>query len=282
MADPHWSDAYYGDLYFDSAADLLSRALSEAEAGVVWDLLRLRPGSRILDLACGHGRHAWPLAERGARVVGLDSSARYLRRAIEIPGGSPAGREPDPTRPPGASWGPSAGDGGARATAPCWIRGDVRALPLRDGAFDAAFSWYASLFMFDDARNLACLREVGRAVRPGGRLLVQHANPGRLELAPVDRSRRLLPDGAVVEEESRWDGTAGVDRCARRLIRPDGTVLAGTAELRYYAAHEWGPLATSAGLRLVEVTSTDQAVATAGFASGTPAPDLIAVLARPA
>jgi SAM-dependent methyltransferase len=258
VSAPHWSDAYYGDLYFDSAADLLTPALSAAEAGVITRLLRLRPGDRVLDLACGHGRHAWPLAASGASVVGLERNARYLGRAIEIPDGSRA------------------------ANAPRWLRGDVRALPLRSGAFDAAFSWYSSLFMFDDATNLACLAELGRAVRPGGRLLVHHANPERLALSPDDASRRVLPDGSVVEEESRWDAAAGIDRCARRLVRPDGTVLAGTAELRYYSAPEWSPLAEAAGLRLVQLTNTPFAGEVPGPEAGSAAPDLIAVLQRPA
>jgi ubiquinone/menaquinone biosynthesis C-methylase UbiE len=251
----HWSDDYYGDLYFDSAADLLSPALSAMEAEVVARLLGLRRGERVLDLACGHGRHAGPLAALGARVVGLERNARYLRRAIVNSGGS--------------------------ASNPRWIRGDVRALPLREGAFDAAFSWYSSLFMYDDAANLACLAALGRVVRRGGRLLVHHANPEALSLSPIDASRRVLADGGVVEEESRWDAATGIDRCARRLVRPDGTVLAGTAELRYYTAPEWGPLAVAAGLRLVQVTNTSAAREAPGPKTGSEAPDLIAVLERP-
>jgi ubiquinone/menaquinone biosynthesis C-methylase UbiE len=251
----HWSDAYYGALYFDSAADLLSPALSKAEAGVIERLLAPRRGGRILDLACGHGRHAWPLAGQGLRVVGLERSGDYLRRAA------------------------SAGDGSS-VGGPDWLRGDVRALPLRDGAFDGAFSWYSSLFMFDDELNLRCLREMGRVVARGGRLLIHHANPLSLALQPVDRSRRVLPDGTVVEEESRWDAAAGVDRCARRLVRTDGTVLTGTAELRYYGPAEWGGLAAAAGLRLVGLTATTL-VGPSGGAPTIDSPDLIAVLERP-
>lgn len=252
---PHWTDAYYGDLYFDSAADLLTPALSAAEAEVVRVLLRLRPRDRVLDLACGHGRHAWPLAGEGLRVVGLERSEPYLRRAA-------AGR--------------LAGKGEPR-----WVRGDVRALPLRPGTFDGAFSWYSSLFMFDDGVNARCLAELGRTVRPGGRIVVQHANPLALAKSPVDSSRRVLADGSVVEEESRWDAAAGVDRCARRLVRPDGAELRGTAELRYYSAPEWGPLAVAAGLRVVQLTSTPLAGAVPGAQPGSDAPDLIAVLERP-
>ncbi|HSN91651.1 MAG TPA: class I SAM-dependent methyltransferase [Anaeromyxobacteraceae bacterium] len=228
----HWGDAYYGDLYLDSVEDLLSPRLSAIEAEAVARSLALGPGDRVLDLACGHGRHARILSGRVASLVGLDRSGAYLRLAAR-----------------------------ARAPGAAFARGDVRALPFRDGAFDAAWSWYASLFMFDDPTNERCLAEAARVIRPGGRLLVHHANPATLAERPRDSARRTLRDGSVVEETSEFDPGAGVDRCTRRLIRPSGATLAATAELRYYNVSEWGPLSRSAGLRIAEVNETPQDLA---------------------
>jgi SAM-dependent methyltransferase len=266
-----WTDAYFGALYLDTVADLLTPALSRAEAGLIAALLRLSPGDVVLDLACGHGRHALPLAEAGAEVVGLDRSADYLRRAAASP------PHPDPL-PRGAR--EREVSGAAGRAGPRLVRGDQRALPFGAGRFDALYSWYASLFVYDDATNEACLAEAARVVRPGGRLLVQHANPLRLALEPVATAARTLPDGSRVEEESAFDATQGVDVCRRRLTRPDGTVLAGTARLRYYSPAEWRRLAERAGLRLVEVTSTSGA-AHPSRSSGPEAPDLIALLETP-
>ena len=66
-----------------------------------------------------------------------------------------------------------------------------------------------------------------------------------------------------------------MDRCTRRLTRPDGSRLEATAELRYYSPAEWAPLADAAGLRIVEITSTG------GAQPGPDAPDLVAVLEKP-
>lgn len=274
MADGgHWTDAYYGALYAESVGDLLTPSLSALEAEVVALLLGLDARDRVLDLACGHGRHARVLAGRVGAVVGLERSAEYLRRATAT--GAP------PSRPAGAGERGRGASATPTAIAPLYLRGDVRALPFASGAFDAAYSWYASLFMFDDATNAACLAELARVVRPGGRLLVHHANPLALALQPHDVARRELPDGAVVEEESVFDAARGVDRSTRRLVRPGGEALEATAELRYFAPSEWPALARGAGLRLVDVTSTTDAAARRS-ASGAEAPDLIAVLERPA
>jgi SAM-dependent methyltransferase len=235
----HWGDAYYGELYLDSVEDLLGPRLSAMEVEEIARVLGLGPGDRVLDLACGHGRHARVLAGRVESLVGMDRSREYLRRAVRPP-------------PPG----PLPRRAGEREKAALFVRGDVRALPFREGAFDAAFSWYASLFMFDDPTNAACLAGLARVIRPGGRLLVHHANPAALAARPLDAARRTLPDGTLVEETSSFDARTGVDRCTRRLVRPSGAALAGTAELRYYTLSEWGPLSRSAGLRITDATET--------------------------
>ena len=253
----HWTDAYYGALYLDSVADLLGPRLSAAEAGIVADLLRLGSGARVLDVGCGHGRHDLPLAARGCAVFGLDKSADYLGRAA-------AAARPAPG-----------------LVAPAFVRGDLRALPFADGAFDAAFSWYATLFVYDDDVNERSLAEAARVVRRGGRLLVQHGNPLGLAAEPEATAARTLPDGSRVEERSTWDATRGVDRCHRRLVRPDGTVLAATARLRYYSRPEWVALAARTGLRLAALTSTPGAAGGGPLAEpGPEAPDVIALLEK--
>ncbi len=227
LTEPGWTDSWYGELYEESVADLLTPRLSEIEAEVIRRLLGLRPADRVIDLACGRGRHARVLAPGVKMLAGLDRDAASLSRA--------------------------------RGSGAALVRGDLRSLPFADEVFDCAYSWYASLFVYDDPGNEAALREAARVVRPGGRLLVQHANPLGLAARPVERTARDLPGGGRVVEASRYDAGTGRERLERRLTRRDGTVLAGTAHLRYYTPLEWVPLARRAGLRLVRITSTPQA-----------------------
>ena len=50
-------------------------------------LLALRPGERVLDVACGAGRFARRMADAGAVVVAVDHSERFVRRARHRSGG---------------------------------------------------------------------------------------------------------------------------------------------------------------------------------------------------
>jgi len=198
----------------------------------------------VLDLACGHGRHARALSPEVGALVGIDRNPDYLARA--------------------------------RQSGALLVRGDLKALPFRAGAFDAVYSWYSSLFMYGDGENLRVLAAAARLLRPGGRMIVHHDNPLRLARQTEARAGWDLAGGGRVEETSHFDPATGLDVCERRLTRRDGTVLAGTARLRYYKPEEWEALAPRAGLRLLRITSTWQAEDPAERLDDD-APDLIAL-----
>jgi SAM-dependent methyltransferase len=250
-ASRHWADDYSGDLYYESVVDLLTARLSGVEAGLLLRLLEIGPGDRVLDLACGHGRHARAIAPEVGLLVGIDRNPRYLDLAR------------------------------ARNSSAALVRGDLRNLPLRAGTFDAVYSWYSSLFMYDDDENARCLLAAARLLRPGGRLLVHHDNPLRLRRQPAQAVAWDMPGGGKVEESSRYDPVTGRDTCRRRVTRLDGSVLAGVAHLRYYTPEEWQELGGRCGLEITRITSTLQADRPAERLHDD-APDLIALGRRSA
>jgi SAM-dependent methyltransferase len=122
---------------------------SDAETDLIWRLLDLGPGMRVLDLACGNGRIANRLAARGCQVTGLDSSTVFLDRARAD--AAELGVEVD------------------------YVSGDVREIPWT-GEFDRVVNWTTAFGYFDDAVNRDVLRQIRRALRPGGRLVMDLNN----------------------------------------------------------------------------------------------------------
>lgn len=214
-------DRFFGALYLETSADLMTPRLAAMEAEVLVSLLAPRRGGLYLDLGCGHGRHVVALAERGVSgVVGLDRSAPYVA----------LGRAARPDLP--------------------WVRGDYRALPIRDGGLAGAYAWYSGLFLFDDATNRRVLEEVRRALEPGGRLVHDGANPVRLAADPVATYSRRTAAGDRVEEICRFDPETGVETGRRRLVRRGGEVLEGGWSARHYDADGLTALLTSAGFEV--------------------------------
>jgi SAM-dependent methyltransferase len=125
---------------------------------IVAEAARIRPGDRVLDVACGTGALTFAAAERAGpsgRVAGLDPNPGMLAVAR--------------TKPEGVDW----------------HEGRAEALPFEDGAFDAVVSQFGLMFFDDPPRAFA---EMARVLAPGGRLAVAvfdavEVSPGYDELA---------------------------------------------------------------------------------------------------
>lgn len=109
-------------------------------------LLQVPADAEVLDLGCGPGAYAIPLAGRGAAVTGVDLSPALLERART-----------------GAS------EAGVKLRL---VREDMREFVEPD-RFDLAVSMYTSFGLFADHEdNMRVLRNVRASLKPGGHFLV--------------------------------------------------------------------------------------------------------------
>jgi ubiquinone/menaquinone biosynthesis C-methylase UbiE len=178
----------FGEDYLYFYGTWLTAEVDERQTELVWRLLELEPGAEVLDVACGHGRIANRLAERGARVTGLDADAYFLAKARE------------------------AGSGAE------FVEGDMRSLPSPDASFDAVLLWFTSLGYFDDDGNRAVLRELRRVLRPGGRAAVDFQNLPRL-LANFQRQTFVRRGVDVMLDEHEFDEDTRLMETTRTYFR---------------------------------------------------------------
>ena len=174
MSDPSFDtqDLFDQDyLYFYE--ELVADERTDAEVEVLWRLLELSPGMDVLDVACGHGRIANRLAERGCPVVGIDVTPLFLERARD--------------------------DAERRGVRVEYVEGDMRRLPWR-ARFDRALIWFTSFGYFSDQVDRGVLAGVCEALRPGGR----HA----IDVHNRDAFMRIFQPDGVVER----DGDLMIDR----------------------------------------------------------------------
>ncbi len=76
-----WYDGFFEDDWLDEVALNADAEWSDRQTNFLVEKLELKTNERVLDLACGHGRVALPLAERGLDVTGVDLSPRSIELA---------------------------------------------------------------------------------------------------------------------------------------------------------------------------------------------------------
>ena len=173
----------------------LSAERTEGEVELIWRLLGLESGMAVLDLACGHGRIANRLAERGCQVVGLDASPGFLdvarRDAVAL-----------------------AHQG---IVAPEYVLGDMRHLPWSE-RFDGIVNWFTAYGFFDDEGNRGVLHEAQRALKPDGKLLIEHINRD-VVLSHLQGAAVVERDGNYMIDQSRYDVATGRMLTERTILR---------------------------------------------------------------
>lgn len=197
--DFDFDEVFVPDDYLYFYDERLSAERTDGEVVLIWRLLGLEPGMAVLDLACGHGRITQRLARRGCQVVGLDSSPGFLELARRDAAA--------------LAW--------PEVVAPEYVLGDMRHLPWSE-RFDRILNWFTAFGYFNDAGNRQVLREAQRALKPGGKLLVELNNRDAI-LSHLQHASVVERDGNYMIDQTRYDVPTGRMITERTVIR-DGKV----------------------------------------------------------
>jgi SAM-dependent methyltransferase len=227
MTPSEWPVAFFDDDYLKIYRPQLSPDVTQREVDFIEAALQVPPGGAVLDLACGFGRHAIGMAQRGFRVTGVDFNPRYLEIA--------------------------AAEAGVAAVDVRWLPGDMRELPFA-AEFDAVYSYFTSFGYFSDDENARVIAGVAKALRPGGRFLLDMMNRDWLLLHPQQRVWNQRADGSLLMEELVLE--LRTSRVVSRQIHigaEGGPRLTKEYDLRAYTCAELTALFAAHGLAVREV-----------------------------
>jgi SAM-dependent methyltransferase len=76
----HFFDGFYKDIW----KTIIPAELTVKEVDFMLPYFQLQPGSKVLDLMCGYGRHALALAEKGIAVTAVDNLDEYVREIKKV------------------------------------------------------------------------------------------------------------------------------------------------------------------------------------------------------
>jgi len=191
------------------------------EAALFTELLQLSPGDRILDVACGEGRHAIELAKLGLEVVGYDKSPDMV----------------------------AAAERNARAVGVEveFFVDDMRAPEQVPAEFDAVLCLGTSLGYFDDGTNLRVLEHMRGALKDvRGSVLIHGLSRDHVAWRAPERSLWDSGDD-LVSEEAEFDAETSRLRVNKQVVYSDGEVRTWDINIRLYAPHELEGLFRSLG-----------------------------------
>lgn len=196
------------------------------EASFIEESLQPPKGGEILDVACGYGRHAIELAQRGLKLTGLDLSLPLLIRAAD--------------------------ESQRRQLQVNFVHADMREMAF-DAQFDGAYSMLTSFGYFDEETNMRVAEGISRALKPGGRFLIDAVNR---DYIVGDLPTRVWweGDGCVVLEEVDFNFHTSRILTRRSIVFEDGRQIEQEISIRAYSLHELGKLLRNAGFRVLDVS----------------------------
>ncbi len=220
--DPRWFDGFFEAEWLDYLSLPTDPEATVRGVEFLVERLALDPGASLLDVACGRGRHSVELARRGFRVTGIDLSPRALELA-------------------------------RAAAAEAGVDVDFRRLDMReldyDCVFDGAINVFTSFGYFEtDDENERVLQGIARALRLGGRFVIDTINPIALARVFQERDWQEFDDGTVFTEHRWQNQLTGRGGATWTFIRPDGTRSVLDHSVRFYAPWELRLALERAGL----------------------------------
>ncbi len=222
--DTPWYKTFFGEDYLHIYEPVLTAERTQREVDGIVNLLALPQGSSILDLCCGHGRHAIPLAQHGYKVTGQDLSEVFLREAEKEAMGK--GVHVD------------------------WLHGDMRNIPF-ENEFDAVINIFTAFgYLENQDEDQQVLNQVYKALKPGGLFLLEIIHREGLMRRFSPHMIEHHPDGLIVLEERSFDLLTSRSEVKITMIYQDGRRKEYGHAARVYTLTELAQMLTMAGLQV--------------------------------
>lgn len=225
-----WFETFFSGVATDCWRKCVTPELTLSEANFLVDAFGRAPPARVLDIACGNGRHSMELARRGYAVTGLDISMEYIDEARRT--SQKAGLDIE------------------------WIRDDMRRLD-RTREFDCALWFGYSFGYLEHEDTVAFLHALGDVLVPKSRFVLQAGAVAEC-LLPRFREREWYQiDDILFAEENRYRVESSCVETNYTFVR-DGTAETRPGVQYIYTVGEIRRMLANVGIVTIELFSTVQ------------------------
>ncbi|GAB3893770.1 class I SAM-dependent methyltransferase [Larkinella knui] len=219
-----WYENFFNGLVQEAWKAAQTEEQTELECDFLNDVLELQPGQRVLDIFCGHGRHALELARLGYAVTGVDISTESILEVQKV-----AKREKLPVEA---------------------IAGDFLALDL-EGGFQAAYCFGNSFSFFPHDQMLLFLQKIADQLPTGGRFAAETAMIAESVLPDFQERSWMQAGDITFLMENNYDARQSCINAQLTYLR-NGQSVQRQARHYVYTIAELHRLFEKAGLTITE------------------------------
>ncbi len=145
----NWQKSFFEKGFYNPVCPASKKA-AKKEAEFAIEKSGINRGQAVLDLCCGPGRHALIFAEKGFKTAGIDFSQSYIMQAKK--------------------------EAEKKNLKIRFLKADARKISLKEN-FDLAVNFFTSFGYFTDHRDdIRMLKNIHRALKKGGKLLIDVIN----------------------------------------------------------------------------------------------------------
>ncbi|WP_425060982.1 Ubiquinone biosynthesis O-methyltransferase, mitochondrial [Sporomusa carbonis] len=200
-----------------------SLAGTDQEVRFITSVLNLQPGSSILDLYCGYGRHAIELAKQGFDITGVDATQDFLDIAAQ------KARE--------------------AMVDIAFRRQDMRELDYNQ-QFAAVINMFAAFGYFTDDENVNVIKLIAKALKSRGLFLIDLLNRDWMVRNNLNRYWRHPSGEYVLSYKVELEN--GIATMKRQLLNQvTGAKIQYEFVLRAYSLPEMANIFTNSGLSII-------------------------------
>lgn len=222
----NWYKEFFSKYYLQFFGRKKTLLKTKKEVKFICHILNLRKGAKILDLACGVGRHAIELAKKGFEVTGLDFNKKFLNLAQKS-----AKKNKVSLR---------------------LIQSDMRFIPYKN-EFDAVINMFSSFGYFEKEKdNLKVLRAVSKTLKPGGIFLLDLPNK-KWVLTKVNKKTERKINNFYILEERSFDNKKKVYFNNITIITPDKEIERTYTLMRLYDLSEIKRKLNKFGFKILKI-----------------------------
>ncbi|MBD3225839.1 MAG: methyltransferase domain-containing protein [Caldithrix sp.] len=226
----HWTEEFFDEYYLKSIHSITTEQRTQKEVDFLLSNVEINHENKILDLACGDGRHAIELARRGYnQVVGLDLTPMYIQLANE--------KSEDLTNQPR------------------FIQDNMTNLNTAD-EYDLIYSYFSSLFYFKDKKNIRNLKRIFQALKRDGYFLFDQINPISFLRSTPHKDWYTTEDNYLILDKYNHNAISGIITNERLIVTPEGKRINRVFYFRDYTVAELRFHLEKIGFEIIDVFGT--------------------------